>query len=254
VRSIRWIPWLLAAVSSVAQAQYAPPPPYPYGGPPPPPPPGYGPAPTYGPPVVYEEPQRARGRIEISGYAGYQLSTDAGTCCGEIVIDGSAVYGAALGYELRQGYGIELSWFYVPTNVFFRSNGFTFPSSDAKSGLGEHWIQIGGVYGPVRLKGKLEPYATVTAGVVIISPSTARLTDGTTLTPSTEVEFAFTVGLGLKFWVTPMIAIRAEFRTLVPVFFNSTAFYVGTGGGGLGVSGGIPFAQFAFTGGLTLAL
>jgi hypothetical protein len=40
----------------------------------------------------------------------------------------------------------------------------------------------------------------------------------------------------------------------VPVYFNSTVFYVGTGGGGVGVSGGLPWAQFAFTGGLTVAL
>ena len=101
--------------------------------------------------------------------------------------------------------------------------------------------------------GKLEPYFTVSAGIVIISPDIANLTDGSTLSPQTQVEFAFTVGLGLKFWVTPMIAIRAEFRTLVPVYFTSTAFYVGTGGSGVGLSGGLPYAQFAFTGGLTFA-
>jgi len=253
VRSIRWIPLFVVAVSSVAWAQYGPPPSsYPYG-PPPPPPPGYGQAPTYGQ-TYGEPPERQRGKIEISGYAGYQFSTDIGTCCGTIVLDGSAVYGAALGYEIRPGYGIELSWFYVPTNLFFRSNGFSLPSSDGKTGVGEHWIQIGGVYSPIRLKGKLEPYATVTAGLVIISPATLHLTDGTTLSPESNVEFAFTIGLGLKFWVTPMIAIRAEFRTLVPVYFTGTSFYVGTGGAGLGVSGGIPFAQFAFTGGLTIAL
>ena len=66
--------------------------------------------------------------------------------------------------------------------------------------------------------------------------------------------FAFTAGLGLKLWMTEMIALRFEARALVPVYFNSTAFYVGTGGGGVGVSGGLPWAQFAFTGGLTVAL
>jgi hypothetical protein len=251
VRSIRWMPLLVVAVSSVAWGQYGPPQPYPYGPPPPPPPPGYGPGPTYGQ-TYGPPPAPERGRIELSGYAGYQLSTDAGTCCGTIVIDGSGIYGASLGYQIRPGYGIELSWFYVPTNVFFRSNGLSFPSSQSKASLSENWIQLGGVYSPLR-RGKLEPYFTLSAGLVILSPDTAHLTDGSTLTPQTQVEFAFTAGLGLKFWVTPMIAIRAEFRTLVPVYFNGGGFYVGTGGAGVGLSGGIPFAQFAFTGGLTFA-
>jgi hypothetical protein len=248
VRSIRWIPLLVVAVSSVAWGQYGPPQPYPYG--PPPPPPGYGPGPTYGQ-TYGPPPARERGRIELSGYAGYQLSTDAGTCCGTIVIDGSGIYGASLAYQIRQGYGVELSWFYVPTNVFFRSTGISFPSSQSKASLSEHWIQLGGVYNLRR--GNLEPYFTVSAGLVILTPDTAHLTDGTTLSPQTQVEFAFTAGLGLKFWVTPMIAIRAEFRTLVPVYFSGGGFYVGTGGAGVGLSGGIPFAQFAFTGGLTFA-
>jgi len=250
VRSIRWIPLLVVAVSSVAWAQYGPPPPYPYGAPPPQPQ-GYGPGPTYGQ-TYGPPPERQRGRIELSGFAGYQFSTDAGTCCGTIVIDGSGIYGASLAYQIRQGYGVELSWFYVPTNLFFRSNGLVFPGSQSKSSLTENWIQIGGVYSPIRA-GKIEPYFTVSAGMVIISPDTAHLTDGSTLTPNTQVEFAFTVGLGLKFWVTPQIAIRAEFRTLVPVYFTGTSFYVGTGGAGVGLSGGLPYAQFAFTGGATFA-
>jgi hypothetical protein len=245
--AIRWIPLLVVAVSSVAQAQYAPPPPYP-SAPPPGPPPGYGPGPTYG----YSEPVRQRGRIEISGFAGYQVSTDAGTCCGTVVIDGSAVYGAGLGYEVRPGYGVELLWFYVPTNLSYRAITPVLPSSDGKTGLGEHWIQLGGT-GSMR-RGRFEPYGSLTAGLVILSPSALRLTDGSTLSPETSVRFGFTGALGVKIWITEMIAIRGEARALIPVYFSSGGIYVGTGGTGVGLSGGIPFAQFAFTGGLTLAL
>ena len=237
----RWIAALTLSVCALAQAQG-------YG----PPPTGYSPGPTYGQPVSYGQPVRERGRIEISGFAGYQLSSDAGTCCGTIVIDGSAVYGAALGYEVRPGYSVELMWTYVPTNVAFRSTGLTFPSSDGKSSLGLHYIQIGGLVG--RRLGRVEPYGTVSAGLVIISPSALRLTDGSTFTPQSSVQFAFTAGLGAKIWINEMIAIRLETRALVPVYFTGTSFYVGTGGGGVGLSGGIPFAQFDFTGGLTIAL
>jgi hypothetical protein len=240
---------LASAASHVALAQpvYAPPPGYP----PPQPPPGYYAQPVYGQPPP-PPPERARGRIELTGFAGYQVSTDAGTCCGTIRIDGSVDFGAALAYEIRRGYSIELLWVYVPTKLRFDSNGLVLPSSAEKSDLNLNYIQIGGVYGIKR--GRLEPFFTVTAGVIIVSPATNRLTDGSTLSPSTNVKFAFTAGGGLKIWINDMFAIRAEIRALVPVYFTGTSFFVGTGGAGVGVSGGIPFAQFDFTGGLTVAL
>jgi hypothetical protein len=252
---------LAATASNLALAQPMPQPGYP----PPPPPPGYYPPPPPPPPPpgyyyaqpVYGAPRPApvepsRGRIELSGFVGYQLSTDAGTCCGTLRIDGSIDFGAALSYELRRGYAVELLWIYVPTKVRFDSNGLGFPSSIDKSNVTENYIQLGGVYGLKR--GRLEPFLSLTAGVIILSPAPNTLADGTTLTADTQVKFAFTAGGGLKVWINEMFAVRLEVRALVPVYFNSTAFYVGTGGGGVGVSGGIPFAQFDFTGGLVVAL
>ena len=81
----------------------------------------------------------------------------------------------------------------------------------------------------------------------------ASATSSDPLTPSTQVKFAFTGGGGLKIWINERFAVRLEIRALVPVYFTGTTFFVGTGGAGLGVSGGIPFAQFDFTGGLTVA-
>jgi hypothetical protein len=46
--------------------------------------------------------------------------------------------------------------------------------------------------------------------VIIVSPGGARLTDGSTLTASTQVKFAFTAGGGLKIWINEMFAVRAE--------------------------------------------
>jgi hypothetical protein len=38
----------------------------------------------------------------------------------------------------------------------------------------------------------------------------------------------------------------------VPVYFSGGGFWVGTGGASVGLSGGIPFAQFDFTGGVSV--
>jgi hypothetical protein len=252
-KRLHWVLLLAATASKLALAQQYPPPgyyppPQPPPGyyPPPQPPPGYYPAPAYPPP----EPPK-RGRIEIGGFVGYQLSTDAGTCCGTIDLDDSIDFGATLSYQVRPGYAVELLWVYIPSKVRFNSNGLTLPSSRDKSNITFNYIQIGGVYG--LKKGRLEPFFSLTAGVVIVAPDTNTLTDGTVLTPSTQVRFAFTAGGGLKVWINEMFAIRGEVRAMVPVYFTGTTFYAGTGGAGLGVSGGIPYAQFDFTGGLVVA-
>ncbi|HEY1904914.1 MAG TPA: hypothetical protein VGG91_02670, partial [Myxococcaceae bacterium] len=225
-RTLQAVLVLLAGVASNgALAQYSQP--YPY--PPPPPPPGYYPAPAqpapgyYGPPREPAEP--ARGRIELSGFVGYQFSTNVGTCCGTIRIDDSIDFGAALSYEVRRGYSVELLWVMVPTKLRFDSNGLVFPGSAEKSDVTLNYIQIGGVYGLKR--GRLEPFFSLTLGVIIVSPATARLTDGTTLTPSTQVKFAFTGGGGLKIWINERFAVRLEIRALVPVYFTGTTFFVG---------------------------
>jgi hypothetical protein len=67
--------------------------------------------------------------------------------------------------------------------------------------------------------------------MVIIAPDTLTFTNGTTATAETSVQFAFTGGLGLKVWVTEMIALRAEARALMPVYFSGGGLWVGTGGG-----------------------
>jgi hypothetical protein len=261
-RRLRGVLLLAGTASSLGLAQpmpppgYPPPPPPPGYYPPPPPPPGYYPAPPpgYYPAPAYPapvEPPR-RGRIEIGGFVGYQLSTDAGTCCGTINIDDSIDFGATLSYQIRPSYAVELLWIYVPTKVRFDSNGLTFPSSAEKSNLTINYIQLGGMYGLKR--GRLEPFFSLTAGVIIVAPDAVRLTDGTTLTADTQAKFAFTAGGGLKVWINEMFAVRLEVRALVPVYFSSTTFYAGTAGGGVGLSGGIPYAQFDFTGGLVVAL
>jgi hypothetical protein len=65
--------------------------------------------------------------------------------------------------------------------------------------------------------------------------------------------FAFTLGGGLKIWLIEQLAIQLDARMMAPVWFSSASFYVGTGGGGFGVSGGIPIVEGNFTGGIVIA-
>src|SRR4030095_16088018 len=90
------------------------PPPNPYGPPASPPQPvyvqpSYGPAYTPPPP-----PPKSRGDIELGGFVGWNVSTDASTFNGSIIIDGAVDYGGTIDYFIRPGYAVELLYAYVP--------------------------------------------------------------------------------------------------------------------------------------------
>ena len=125
--------------------------------------------------------------------------------------------------------------------------GGPYPSSNSVS-LGENWIQIGGTFG--RKMGRIEPFGALTLGLVIISPGQIVFSNGATASASTQVKPAFTAGLGFKLWLTDQLGLRFMARALVPLYFTGTTIWVGTGGSGLAVGAGIPWAQFDFTGGV----
>ncbi len=244
-------------VAGAARAQTTPPPGYlpapppsPYGPPSPPPPPVY-PPPSYGPPTYTPPPPPppSRGQVELGGFVGWQTSTDASTYNGSVIIDGSTDFGGTLDYSIRPGYAVELLYAYVPTHARFASFTTGVASSESTP-VGLHWIQIGGQVS--RPMGRIEPFGAVTAGLVIIHPSSLHFQDGSTYSGSDAVEFAFTAGLGFKVWLTDNVGLRFEARALVPVYFTGGGFWVGGGGAAVGLSGGIPFAQFDFTGGLSV--
>ncbi|HVP61362.1 MAG TPA: hypothetical protein VMT11_12420 [Myxococcaceae bacterium] len=252
----RW--GLLGAVliSGTALAQTTPPPGYlptpppnPYGAPPPSSPQPVYAQPSYGPPTYTPPPPPSRGTIELGGFFGWQASTDATAYNGTVIIDGSTSFGGTIDYAIRPGYAVELLYAYVPTKARFASYSVGIPSSDGSTSVGEHWIQIGGLVS--RPTGRVEPFGTLSAGMVILHPDQLKLTDGTTYTGEDIVRFAFTAGLGFKVWVTENVGLRFEARALVPVYFSGGGVWVGTGGASVGLSGGIPFAQFDFTGGIS---
>jgi hypothetical protein len=246
-------------ITGAAWAQTTPPPGYlpapppnPYGPPTPPPnpygqQPVYG-QPSYGPPAYTPPPPPPPRQFEIGGFAGWQVSTDASTPNGTVVIDGSIDFGGTLAYSIRPGYDVELAYIYVPTHARFAA--FNPALSSDRVALGEHWIQLGGVVS--RPLGKIEPFGAISAGMVIFHADTIHFQDGTSYSTSDQVRFAFTAGLGFKYWFTDRLGLRFEARALVPVYFSGGGFWVGTGGASVGLSGGIPFAQFDFTGGLSV--
>jgi hypothetical protein len=61
-------------------------------------------------------------------------------------------------------------------------------------------------------------------------------------------------GGGWKFYFSDAVGVRLQGLALLPLVFTGGGLYVGTGGSSLGVSAGIPIAQFSFSAGLIVVL
>ena len=230
-----------AAALSQELAQYGPPPP----GYPPPPPPGYPPPqPQYAPPP---KPPPAKRRIELTAFGGYQLNSDVyGYNGGHLSVGDTASYGAAIGVEaLPNAFG-EFMWIYSNPEVSASGNASLAGSS--KFNVATHYLQIGGTKGIQR--DRLSFYGGATIGAAVFVPGTLHLANGTSASYSDTWRFAFTLGLGLKFDINERIALRFDGRLCAPVYFSSGGVYVGGGGAGVTVGGGIPIWQWNFLGGI----
>ncbi len=223
----------LLPVGAFAQQGYPPPPPSS-------PPPQYATPPRYGTPW--------KPGFELVGDVGYHVASDLNYYSGHASIDGSISYGATLRGKIRPGEAVELMWVYAPTTAHFFSTSFG--TGDAS--LNIHYFQIGG--SKSFRSDRLEPYFSTTLGAALLSLGNLRISGAPQLVGSDVWRFAFTLGGGLKIWLVEQLALQLEARMLAPVWFSSSAIYVGPGGTALGVSGGIPIVEGNFTGGLVIAL
>ncbi len=227
----------LALLPAVATAQY---------GAPPSPPPGYVPAQSYGAqPYAARQPFK---RFELVGLVGYHVASDFSFVSGHAAIDSSVSYGAALRFAQAPGQYAELSWVWAPTNATYYSSAL---NGIGTSSLNIHYIQLGGTKG--FRNGNLEPYIGASMGSAIFAVGDLRVGGSGIYGGSTAWRFGFTIGGGLKVWLTDALALQFDARMLAPVWFSSASFYSGGGAGAFAVSGGIPVVEGNFTGGIVIA-
>jgi hypothetical protein len=246
----------LLAVPGLALAPYAPyaPPPAPAPAPPPaypPPPPGYPPG--YGPPPTSAQPQQVQAqsssKLQLSAFAGWVTSSNIYSGAGHLRIDSTASYGAEIAFAGAPGAKIALKWVYYKPNVQFISQSYAYPSSNV-FGVDTNYFLIQGEKGFRR--GKVEPFFGGSLGAVVYGPDTFTL-DRTSYSPGDSWYMAFGIAAGAKIFVAQKVALRLGIEMLAPLYFSGGYFYAGTGGSGMGVSGGIPTVSGNFTAGLTFA-
>jgi len=220
LRPIAFVLGSLLAVPCLAQAAKPPPPPPMMAAPLPPPPPRY----------------------EIAAWGGYAINSDVNASATTLRIDDAVSFGLSIGARAPYGSLAQLKWFYSDPKV--RLSG---ASSSNDFHVMSNYLLLCGEKGIRR--GKVEPFFWGGLGTGIFSPSGFNV-GGAHYSPDTTWRFAFGLGGGVKVWLNPKLGLRLGAEMLAPVLFDSSSFYVGTGGAGLAVSGGIPTVMGNFTVGL----
>lgn len=188
----------------------------------------------------------SRGQIvELNGFTGYQLGGKARLYDGDFKINNAQNYGGRISVGVGKDVSVEISYMRSDTK------GRLFPFSGEVSdylNFSSNYIQLGGLK-QLDL-GRVNPFATVGAGIAVWAPKTKAV--------DTKTQFSASVGAGLKIWITDAVGIRLQGSMLMPLVYNGFGFGCGIGTGGSGCSGNLytrvtPF-QGEFSGGLIFRL
>lgn len=206
---------------------------------------------TY-PPAGLQRAEPTR-RLQISAFTGWQLNGDVDAGAARLVVDDAQSFGASVSVAARPGTRGEFLWLYSRARARIESFSALYPSSRPFD-VDANYFQLGGVQSMKR--GRLEPFVGGTLGAVWYAPENAQAQSGNlTYDLSDTWRFAFTLGAGANVFLnrTETLALHLHARMLVPVNFTGGGFYVGSGGSGVSVSGGIPTISGDFGVGLALA-
>jgi hypothetical protein len=184
--------------------------------------------------------------IELNGFYGWQLNGKANLYNGEFIMQNAPNYGGKLALGLSTTTFIELSYMRSDSEGYFKPYNIS-------EGLGEtyqynsNYITVGGLQ-EVDL-GKIRPFGTIGMGTVIWS--TKELSGN-------KWQFQFSLGAGLKFWLSERIGLRVQGSMMMPLVYNGAGFGCGIGTGGSGCGGAIYTritpVQGEFSGGIILKL
>lgn len=182
-----------------------------------------------------------RKGIELTALYGYQFGGQVDlTTGGEVHIDDHAAFGFILSAPIHRDPStqVELSYSHQATTLmsqdYFETNDT--PLFD----MAVDYFQIGGLRGMRR--GKAMPFGYGALGAALFNPKGDS--------PDAEWRFAFTLGVGAKYYMSERMGIRAQFGLLIPMQWSSGSMWCGSGGCAAGVSGGTTFGQGNVSGGL----
>jgi hypothetical protein len=188
-------------------------------------------------------PALARPRVEITPFGGYMWGGTASGWEGEIRIPGTGNWGVALNVDVLPETQLELCFSRQYSALEVRWYDYTLPREEL-FGLAVEYYQIGALQ-KLRGSGDYGPYTVLTIGATRFAPDSNKYGD--------EWLFSMALGFGVKVPVGQRFALRLQGRFLMPIQWAGGGLWCGTGGCGVGLSGGSSILQGDITAGLSVA-
>jgi hypothetical protein len=182
--------------------------------------------------------------IELSPFVGYETGANISSSYGTLKIGDGMDYGGVLNVGMGGGRYGEFSYSHLGTYLDVES-GIT---NTRLCDLAVDYYSLG-ILQEIKPDAKATPYGLFTLGIVNYRP-----TSSTTIDISSENKMHVSLAGGVKINVSERIGIRLQARLLMPLYYAGTYFYVGTGGSGASMSGGIHGVQGDFTAALVIKI
>ena len=179
--------------------------------------------------------------LEIAPFAGFFWSSQVATSSGPVAFSPTADAGLTLGFPVDEKSQVEVLYVFARPQARFDSTSPAYASTPW-FGVTTQYLQVGGTVNFSATE-RVEPFFGGGLGLAWFSPSDVAAQGSPTLQPADTWLFAFNLGLGVKWFLSRAVGIRAEARVLMPVYFASGAFLSGPNGAALTVNAGIPLVQ-----------
>jgi hypothetical protein len=180
-------------------------------------------------------------RIELSPLIGYETGAYVNTSLGRIHAIGGMNFGGSININLGSGRWAELSFTQLNSSMEYETGLTT-------NKLSELIIDYysAGFLQEMKPGAKVTPYGLFTLGLVNYNPISN--------TYRNENKMHISFAGGIKINVSEKVGLRLQARLLLPIYYEGSYIFAGSGGAGYGVSGGFRGVQGDFTAQLTLKL
>jgi hypothetical protein len=195
------------------------------------------------------EPRGAKSTrgIELTGFYGWQYGGNFTSYQGEVDVKDTENFGGMIDIPVPSRPGMMAEIFYSRQNTSVALNQFPSGAKDDLFDVAIEYIQAGALYEQAYSRGRMKPFGSFTLGATRFAP---KVNSYKGIALDDEWRFSITLGLGLKALMSERVGLRLQGRLLMPMNFYGTSFWFGTGGSGVGVSGGSVILQGDVIGGL----
>ena len=170
--------------------------------------------------------QVAHAAVEVAPFAGYSFKSNSYLYYGKLKLIDNTSYGVNLSLDLTPATALEFQWVGAsPLGLWtdYRG-GLLYP--DRKFRVHYNYFLVGPVKQAHFVPNKVTGFGTFKLGMSYFTTDQNDIED--------DYRFAFSVGAGLKVYLTDVIGLRFQGNLHMPMYFSGIGIGVGSGG----VSGG----------------